>query len=152
MKHVKQSRGFSLIEIMVVLVIMGLLASVVAPNVMEALSGSKKQKVEADFANIETALKMYKLDNFIYPTTEQGLEALVSPPTSSPEAKTGVKAGTWVNYLTALGKPLICTRATLVLASPTRFTPWAPMVYAVVMTKQLTSVTGRSPVAMVSRQ
>jgi len=75
MKHVKQSRGFSLIEIMVVLVIMGLLASVVAPNVMEALSGSKKQKVEADFANIETALKMYKLDNFIYPTTEQGLRS-----------------------------------------------------------------------------
>ncbi|SMF12005.1 type II secretion system protein G (GspG) [Alteromonadaceae bacterium Bs31] len=93
MTHIKQTRGFSLIEIMVVLVIMGLLASVVAPNVMEALSGSKVQKVKADFANIETALKMYKLDNFVYPTTEQGLEALVSAPTSSPEAKNWRKGG-----------------------------------------------------------
>ncbi len=92
MKHTIQ-RGFSLIEVMVVLVIMGLLASVVAPNVMDALSGSKVQKVQADFANIETALKMYKLDNFIYPTSEQGLEALVSPPTSSPEAKNWRKGG-----------------------------------------------------------
>lgn len=85
-KHNKQ-KGFSLIEIMVVLVIMGLLASIVAPNVMQALSGSKTQKVQADFANIETALKMYKLDNFVYPSTDQGLEALVSRPTTSPEPK-----------------------------------------------------------------
>lgn len=92
MKQVN-SRGFSLIEIMVVLVIMGLLASIVAPNVMEALSGSKAQKVQADFANIETALKMYKLDNFVYPSSEQGLEALVSRPTSSPEPKNWRKGG-----------------------------------------------------------
>lgn len=91
-KHNKQ-KGFSLIEIMVVLVIMGLLASIVAPNVMNALSSSKGQKVQADFANIETALKMYKLDNFIYPTTEQGLEALVSKPTSSPEPKNWRQGG-----------------------------------------------------------
>ncbi|WP_075186984.1 type II secretion system major pseudopilin GspG [Teredinibacter haidensis] len=93
MNVVNRSRGFSLIEIMVVLVIMGLLASIVAPNVMDALSSSKIQKVQADFANIETALKMYKLDNFIYPTTEQGLEALVSRPTSSPEPKNWRKGG-----------------------------------------------------------
>jgi len=92
MKHTI-SKGFSLIEIMVVLVIMGLLASIVAPNVMDALAGSKVQKVQADFANIETALKMYKLDNFIYPTTEQGLEALVSRPSSSPEPKNWRKGG-----------------------------------------------------------
>lgn len=91
-KNYKQ-KGFSLIEIMVVLVIMGLLASIVAPNVMDALSSSKTQKVQADFANIETALKMYKLDNFVYPSTEQGLEALVSRPTSSPEPKNWRKGG-----------------------------------------------------------
>ena len=89
----KNMKGFSLIEIMVVLVIMGLLASIVAPNVMEALSGSKIQKVQADFANIETALKMYKLDNFVYPSSEQGLEALVSRPSSSPEPKNWRKGG-----------------------------------------------------------
>ncbi|WP_188152332.1 type II secretion system major pseudopilin GspG [Teredinibacter waterburyi] len=89
----KNMKGFSLIEIMVVLVIMGLLASIVAPNVMEALSGSKLQKVQADFANIETALKMYKLDNFVYPSSEQGLEALVSRPSSSPEPKNWRKGG-----------------------------------------------------------
>ncbi|WP_018274975.1 type II secretion system major pseudopilin GspG [Teredinibacter turnerae] len=93
MKHIKQNKGFSLIEIMVVLVIMGLLASIVAPNVMEVLSGSKEKKVQADFANIETALKMYKLDNFVYPTTEQGLEALVSRPSSSPEPRNWRKGG-----------------------------------------------------------
>lgn len=93
LSHIKNYRGFSLIEIMVVLVIMGLLASIVAPNVMNALSGSKTQKVQADFANIETALKMYKLDNFIFPTSEQGLEALVSPPSSAPEAKNWRQGG-----------------------------------------------------------
>ncbi|WP_045856900.1 type II secretion system major pseudopilin GspG [Teredinibacter purpureus] len=93
MKNINRNRGFSLIEIMVVLVIMGLLASIVAPNVMDALSSSKGQKVQADFANIETALKMYKLDNFVYPSTEQGLEALVSRPTSSPEPKNWRKGG-----------------------------------------------------------
>jgi len=85
--QMNKSRGFSLIEIMVVLVIMGLLASIVAPNVMNALSGSKGQKVQADFANIETALKMYKLDNFVFPSTEQGLGALVTQPSSAPEPK-----------------------------------------------------------------
>ncbi|TVZ37269.1 general secretion pathway protein G [Alteromonadaceae bacterium 2753L.S.0a.02] len=93
MNTIKTNKGFSLIEIMVVLVIMGLLASIVAPNVMDVLSGSKVQKVQADFANIETALKMYKLDNFMYPSTEQGLEALVSRPSSSPEPKNWRKGG-----------------------------------------------------------
>lgn len=86
-------QGFSLIEIMVVLVIMGLLASIVAPNVMDALSGSKQKKVQADYANIETALKMYKLDNFFYPSTEQGLEALVTQPDIDPQPKNWRKDG-----------------------------------------------------------
>jgi len=75
----KQQRGFSLIEILVVLVIMGLLISVVAPNVINQADDARVKKVYADFANIETALKLYRLDNFIYPTSEQGLEALVEP-------------------------------------------------------------------------
>lgn len=96
MKLDTRSKGFSLIEIMVVLVIMGLLASIVAPNVMDALSGSKLQRVQADFANIETALKMYKLDNFSYPSSEQGIEALVTEPASAPKPKN------WRNYMDEL--------------------------------------------------
>jgi general secretion pathway protein G len=75
----KQQQGFSLVEILVVLVILGLLVSVVAPTVLNRADEARVQKVYADFANIETALKLYRLDNFIYPSTEQGMEALVDP-------------------------------------------------------------------------
>ena len=74
-----KQRGFSLVEILVVLVILGLLVSVVAPTVLNRADDARVQKVYADFANIETALKLYRLDNFVYPTTEQGLEGLVAP-------------------------------------------------------------------------
>ena len=93
-KQMKQSKqanrkagkqhGFSLIEIMVVLVIMGLLVSIVAPNVLNRADEARIQKVQADFKAIETALKIYRLDNFNYPTGEQGLEALVEKPTIDP--------------------------------------------------------------------
>ena len=74
-----KQNGFSLIEILVVLVIMGLLISVVAPTVLNSADDARIQKVQADFKSIETALKIYRLDNYVYPTTEQGLEALVTP-------------------------------------------------------------------------
>ncbi|HSB97341.1 MAG TPA: type II secretion system major pseudopilin GspG [Spongiibacteraceae bacterium] len=80
----KRAYGFSLIEIMVVIVIIGLLVAIVAPNVLERADEARIQKVKADFKNIETALKLYKLDNFSYPTTEQGLMALVEKPTVDP--------------------------------------------------------------------
>lgn len=82
--NVRQARGFSLVEILVVLVIIGLLVSIVAPNVLQRADEARIQKVKADFKNIETALKLYKLDNFSYPTTEQGLSALVEKPTIDP--------------------------------------------------------------------
>ena len=66
-------------EILVVLVILGLLVSVVAPTVLNQADDARVKKVYADFANIETALKLYRLDNFVYPSTEQGLEGLVNP-------------------------------------------------------------------------
>ncbi len=80
-------KGFSLIEIMVVLVIIGLLASIVGPRVIGQAEDARKKKAVADFANLATALKMYKLDNFIYPSTEQGLQALVTPSDMAPEPK-----------------------------------------------------------------
>jgi general secretion pathway protein G len=84
--------GFSLVEILVVLVIMGLLISVVAPTVLNRADEARVQKVHADFKAIETALKIYRLDNYVYPTTEQGLEALVEPSTLDPEPR-NFKAG-----------------------------------------------------------
>lgn len=80
-------RGFSLIEILVVLVIMGLLISVVAPTVLNSADDARIQKVRADFKSVETALKIYRLDNYVYPTTEQGLIALVEPSTLAPEPR-----------------------------------------------------------------
>ena len=84
MRQRPQQNGFSLIEILVVLVIMGLLISVVAPTVLNRADEARVQKVFADFNSIETALKIYRLDNYVYPTTEQGLEALVVPSNLEP--------------------------------------------------------------------
>lgn len=77
--------GFTLLEIMVVIFIIGLLVAVVAPNVLSNQDDAMQQKARADIATIEQALDMYRLDNYRYPTTEQGLEALVSAPDSAPQ-------------------------------------------------------------------
>ena len=89
----KKQRGFSLIEILVLLVIMGLLISVVAPTVLNSADDARIQKVQADFKAVETALKIYRLDNFIYPSTEQGLVALVEPSTLEPEPRNFKQGG-----------------------------------------------------------
>lgn len=72
--------GFTLIEIMVVVIIIGILAAIVAPNVIGRVDDAQVTKAKAEIANIENALKFYRLDNFTYPSTEQGLEALVTKP------------------------------------------------------------------------
>ena len=72
--------GFTLIEIMVVVVIIGLLAAIIAPNVIGRIDDAQISKVKQDIRSIESALKLYRLDNFRYPTTEQGLAALVERP------------------------------------------------------------------------
>jgi general secretion pathway protein G len=74
-------RGFTLIEIMVVVIIIGLLAAVIVPNVIHNVDKARVTKVKQDIQGLETALAMYRLDNSIYPTTEQGLAALVQRPT-----------------------------------------------------------------------
>ena len=80
------SRGFTLIEILVVVVILGILAAIVVPRVMERPGEARVTRAKQDIAGIVTALSMYKLDNFSYPSTEQGLDALVSKPSGQPEA------------------------------------------------------------------
>ncbi len=89
----RNNAGFSLVEILVVLVIMGLLISVVAPTVLNRADEARVGKVLADFKNIETALKIYRLDNYVYPTTEQGLEALVEASTLDPEPRNFKEGG-----------------------------------------------------------
>jgi general secretion pathway protein G len=73
-------QGFTLIEIMVVVIILGILAAIVAPNVLGRVDQAQITRVQSDLRGIENALKFYRLDNFAYPTSEQGLEALVSRP------------------------------------------------------------------------
>ncbi|WP_372872585.1 type II secretion system major pseudopilin GspG [Shewanella sp.] len=87
MQQRKQQRGFTLLEIMVVIVILGLLAAMVLPNVLGNKESADIKKAVADIVALENALDMYKLDNSVYPTTEQGLEALVQKPTISPEPR-----------------------------------------------------------------
>ena len=72
--------GFTLIEIMVVVVILGILAALIAPNVISRIDDAQITKAKQDIRAIESALKLYRLDNFRYPDTEAGLEALVTPP------------------------------------------------------------------------
>ena len=80
----QRQRGFTLLEIMVVIVILGILASLVVPNLMGNKEQADRQKAVSDIVALENALDMYKLDNSRYPTTEQGLEALVSKPQGDP--------------------------------------------------------------------
>ena len=87
----KQS-GFTLIEVIVVLVILGILASIVAPNVIGNVDKSRVVKAKQDIRAIESALQMYRVDNFQYPTTDQGLQALVQKPSGN-EAKNWQKGG-----------------------------------------------------------
>lgn len=74
-------RGFTLIELMVVIVILGILAAIIAPRIVGRTDEAKVTEVKVQIKNLETALKMYKLDNGQYPGTEQGLQALVEKPT-----------------------------------------------------------------------
>ena len=84
--NLRAPRGFTLIEILVVVVILGILAMIVVPRVMEEPGRARVVRARQDIASIVSALNIYKLDNFIYPTSQQGLEALVTRPSGQPEA------------------------------------------------------------------
>lgn len=93
MRATDKQRGFTLLEIMVVIVIIGVLASLVVPNLMGNKEKADKQKAVSDIVALENALDMYKLDNHHYPTTNQGLESLVEAPTLPPLAANYNKEG-----------------------------------------------------------
>ena len=99
MKH-RQQRGFTLLEIMVVIVILGILASLVVPNLMGNKEQADHQKAVSDIVALENALDMYKLDNSRYPSTDQGMNALVTKPDSEP-APRNYKDGGYIKRLPA---------------------------------------------------
>lgn len=84
--QVRNSRGFTLIEVLVVVVILAILAAIVVPRVIGRTDDAMIAKAKADVQGLGTALNLYKLDNFTYPSTDQGLDALVQKPGGSPEA------------------------------------------------------------------
>ncbi|GGX90954.1 type II secretion system protein GspG [Massilia dura] len=94
----RRARGFTLIEIMVVVVIMGVLAALVVPKLLARTGESKIAAAKVDIATIMQSLKLYKLDNARYPTTEQGLQALLTKPTSGPAAN-GWKEGGYLEKM-----------------------------------------------------
>lgn len=93
-------RGFTLIEIMVVVVILGILAAAVVPKIMSRPEQARIEKTKHDIGALESALNIYKLDNYQYPSTDQGLESLVTKPSGAPQPRNYKKGG----YIKKLNK------------------------------------------------
>ncbi|MGF1643533.1 MAG: type II secretion system major pseudopilin GspG [Thiotrichales bacterium] len=94
----QRPHGFTLIEVMVVVVILSILAAVVVPRIMDNPDKARVTKARQDIRALESALNLYRLDNFSYPTTDQGLQALVAPPNSDPVPRNW-KPGGYVDRL-----------------------------------------------------
>jgi len=98
MQQQRRQRGFTLVEIMVVVVIIGILGMLVVPKLLGRTGEARVTAARTDISTLMQALKLYKLDNQRYPTTEQGLQALVQKPTAGPAAN-GWKEGGYVEKL-----------------------------------------------------
>ena len=100
MSFANKFKGFTLIEVMVVVVILSILAAIVVPKIMDRPEQARITKAKSDIRALEASLNLYRLDNMIYPTTDQGLEALVTKPSDAPEPKNWKTGG----YLARLPK------------------------------------------------
>jgi general secretion pathway protein G len=85
----RDEQGFTLIEVMVVVVILSILAAIIVPRIMDRPEKARIVKAKADIRSLESALNLYRLDNHNYPTTDEGLEALVQKPKDAPSWKEG---------------------------------------------------------------
>lgn len=92
----RRDEGFSLLELMVVVVILSILALVIVPRVIDRPDQARAARAQSDISAISSAVKLYRLDNFRYPTTEQGLQALVTKPTAAPVPEN------WAGYMDRL--------------------------------------------------
>lgn len=92
----RRTDGFTLIEVMIVVVILAILAAIVVPRVMDAPERARATRAKADIQAITSALNLYKLDNYTYPSTQQGLKALVSEPDTPPAP------ANWHQYLSEI--------------------------------------------------
>jgi general secretion pathway protein G len=91
--HARNISGFTLIEVMVVVVILSILAAIVVPRIMDRPEQARITKAKSDIRALEAALNLYRLDNMTYPTTDQGIDALVMAPTDAPEPKNWKQGG-----------------------------------------------------------
>ena len=96
MPSTRSDQGFSLLELMVVVVILSILALVIVPRVIDRPDQARAARAQSDIAAIVSAVKLFRLDNFRYPSTEQGLEALVSKPVTAPVPEN------WTKYMDRL--------------------------------------------------
>ena len=93
MNRLRRPRGFTLIEIVIAVAILAVLAAVVMPRVIGRVDEARVARAKSDVQALSTALNLYKLDNFNYPSTEQGLDALVAQPGGQPEARNWKQGG-----------------------------------------------------------
>lgn len=123
---IKSQKGFTFIEIMVVLIIIAGLAAIVTPNIMKRLDEANVKLTKTNMANLESAIKLFKLDNGFYPDSHQGLSALIAPPTIGREArrwngpyleKGQIPLDSWSNDFIYLG-PEHSNNGTYTLRSP----------------------------------
>ena len=97
-QHRRTESGFTLIEVMVVVIILGILAAAIVPKLMSRPDEARLVKARQDIRTLESALQLYRLDNFVYPTTEQGLASLVDKPLDDP-APPNWKQGGYIERL-----------------------------------------------------
>lgn len=137
----KPRAGFTLLEVMVVIVILGVLASLVVPNLLGNKEKADRQKAISDIVALENALDMYRLDNGRYPTTEQGLEALIQQPANMADSVTTVPVGT-LNDCQKIRGAMIISISARVKKDCLMFTPWGRMVRKMGKALAQISVTG----------
>lgn len=120
----KPRAGFTLLEVMVVIVILGVLASLVVPNLLGNKEKADRQKAISDIVALENALDMYRLDNGRYPTTEQGLEALIQQPANMADAR-NYRTGGYIKRLPKIRGAMIISISARVKKGCLMFIPWS---------------------------